>query len=729
MLAAVVLPRAVDDGATFVVLAVLASAAALVPIRFVRNEGIQGFTLEGGVLVAMLFSGPVGLAPLVYVLASVLAHAVRSRDLAKSAFNAGRTGLETTVGAVVFWLIAPAVPTPTDARSLLAIVLAAIAYEVTSTVVMSELFHRMSGATRQEAFTDVARLSGITFSVNTAYGLVLATVAQVSPWVTALSGLLMVGLYVGFRGYAAAVVDRRRAQTLNDVTHLLLDLPMGDDPLTAVLSKLLEVFGADRGELLVKLPSGWWQWTIQDGELTCTEEADLPRTGPMASAVARNVGRLEAQVTADGRPEDVLSAPVGRHGEASGAIVLGGRRGIEPWDDADATLVSAVANELAVALDNVRLLEQVEEERARLEAESTKLNDILTAATDGIVSVRADGTIEAWNPGMARITGVEPDVAVGQSWHAVLRLKDAEGVELAPTGDHVVSQAIAGEHAGAALSLQALRADGVWRRLQCTSSPIRDPEGAGRGVVLVARDVTTERELEELKSDFIATVSHELRTPLTPLKGFLSTLRTARAGLTDEQHAAIHDAMGKQLVRLETLISDLLAVAELDHGRFDLQPEPLALSELVADAVHVEAGDELLRCSLLVQPEVTAVADSVALVRIVRSLVANALKHTAGGVEIVVQALEDHVEVMVRDEGPGIASWDQQRVFNRFERLGNHLTRTQGPGLGLTIARSLARRMGGDVVLESDVGVGATFTLRLPRARPRSVPLRAVTGA
>ncbi len=383
-----------------------------------------------------------------------------------------------------------------------------------------------------------------------------------------------------------------------------------------------------------------------------------------------------------------------------------------------------MANELAVALDNWLLLDQVEEERARLEAESTKLNDILGAATDGIVSVLAEGTIEAWNPGMARITGVDPEVAIGQPWHAVLRLKDDAGAELAPTGDHVMSQAMAGEHAGESLSLQALRADGVWRRLQCTSSPVRNPDGTTRGVVLVARDVTSEREVEELKSDFIATVSHELRTPLTPLKGFLATLRNPRTALTEDQLGSIHGAMGTQLLRLETLISDLLAVAELDHGQFELRPEPLTISDVVADAVEVEAADELSRCSVLVEPDVTAVADSVALVRIVRSLVSNALKHTAGEVEITVRTLADHVEVVVRDEGPGVAPWDQQRIFNRFERLGNHLTRTQGPGLGLTIARTLARRMDGDVTLSSDIGLGATFTLTLPRARPRSVSLR-----
>ncbi len=187
--------------------------------------------------------------------------------------------------------------------------------------------------------------------------------------------------------------------------------------------------------------------------------------------------------------------------------------------------------------------------------------------------------------------------------------------------------------------------------------------------------------------------------------------------------------MSAQLTRLETLISDLLAVAELDHGQFDLHPEPMALGELVTEAVEVEAAHEFSRGTVVVEPDVTAIADSVALVRIVRSLVSNAVKHTDGRVEVTIRSVDDEVHVAVADEGPGIASWDHQKVFNRFERLGNHLRRTQGPGLGLTIARTLAQRMDGDVTVSSDIGAGSTFTLHLPRAKPRAVRLRAVSEA
>ena len=715
----------VSSPGALVVLGAVALLTSLTPIRVARSGGTFGFTVEGGAFIAMLLTGHAPLAPALLVAVSAVGHAMRTRDVAKVSFNTGRSGLETTSAALLYLLLVPTGAGPVHVGAVAAALAAGIVFELVSILVLTELFHRRSGAPRSQAARDVGQMSLIVLVGNVGYGVILATVVLVSLPVGVLTGLLMPVVYLGYRGYAKALVGQRRATGLNEMTHVLIDVVRSDDGLGQIVSRLAEVFGAGEGLLVVADADGYVQWRSSDDGIEVDAHDHLPRAGLLAEAMARGETILRVNDNAPG----AVAAPIRRGGVAIGAVAVRERRGVERWEEADASLLAVIANELSVALDNVELFRQVEEERARLEAESTKLNDILTAATDGIVSVLVDGSIEAWNPGMSRITGVDARAAIGQPWHAVLRLKDGAGSELAPTGDHVMSQAMAGHHAGESLTLQALRADGVWRWLQCTSSPVRNPDGTTRGVVLVARDVTGERELEELKSDFIATVSHELRTPLTPLKGFLATLRNPRTALSEDQLGAIHGAMGTQLLRLETLISDLLAVAEIDHGQFDLRPEPLEISDLVADAVEVEAADELSRCSVLVEPDVIAVADSVALVRIVRSLVSNALKHTAADVEVVVRSLSDHVEVVVRDEGPGIAQWDQDRIFNRFERLGNHLNRTQGPGLGLTIARSLARRMGGDVELTSDIGRGATFTLTMPRAKPRPVSLRAASEA
>ena len=721
--------HAIPDAGLLGVLAAVGIVAAVVPIRFVHEGGIQAFTLEGGVVGALLLSGFAGTTPAIMMAVSFAAHAARSRNPTKATFNAARSGVESSLATVVFLVLAPSSSAPGDVASVMAVLVAAVLFEIASFSMTTELMVRLGQTSRRGALTGVARLWAANVTGNVTFGIVLAAVAVVELWIAALTGIFMLVMYLGYRGYAAAVEGERRAHALNEMTHLLLGVAGKDDDVAAVVQELVTVFGARRGQLTVEGPTGTLVWQVSDGAVAVSRGDGVPRRGPAAAALARGRAIIEHVADDDLGPHDVLAAPVVRRGQLVGAVTVAGRRGVEPWNSSDVALFEAVANELAVALDNVVLFQQVEDERARLEAETEKLNDILGAASDGIASILADGTIEAWNPGMARITGVEAEAAVGQPWHAVLRLKDASGTDLAPTGNHVMRRALRGELRDEAISLQTLQTDGAWRWLQCTASPVRHPDGEQRGLVLVARDVTAERELDDLKADFIATVSHELRTPLTPLKGFLATLRNPQAQLTHDQVQTIHTSMGSQLTRLETLIADLLAVAELDHGQFDLRPEPMAIGEVVADAVRVEAADQFLRCSLEMDQDVVAVADPVALVRIVRSLTSNAIKHTDGRITVHVVEADGAVEVRIRDEGPGIAPWDQDRVFNRFERLGDHLRRTQGPGLGLTIARSLAQRMGGDIRVDSELGQGATFVLSLPRAALRPVPLRAVSDA
>ena len=699
--------------AEFLVLWAVALGAGFVAVRFVHDGEVQAFTLEGGAVVALLLSGYAPVAPAAMIVVNVIAHGVRSRNVAKTTFNAARSGVETSVAAIVFLVVGPASPGPDDLRSVLAALLAVAAFEVTSFVMTTELLARLGEASRWDVFRGVRSLWGVNVAGTVAYGIVVSAVVQVELWIGVLAGLMMLVMYLGYRGYAAALSGERRAQSLNEMTHALIDLPAGDEEVEDVLRRLVDVFGGDRGELVIESKTGIRYWRVTPDESQAEALAVAPRSGILATAMARGYGLVEASETDDG--SEAVAAPIQRHGEPVGAVAVSGRRGVEPWGDADASLLAAVANELAVALDNVALLEQVEQERRRLEAETTKLNNILGAATDGIFSVLVDGTIDSWNPGMARITGVEARDAVGRPWHAILRLKDGSARDVAPSTN--LAETVPDE-AGASLSFQVLRVDGQWRRLQCTASPVHEPGGGRRGTVLVARDVTAEREVEDLKSDFIATVSHELRTPLTPLKGFLTTLQNAGDTLSSEQTETVFRSMGSQLARLETLIADLLAVAELDRGQQDLHTNPVQLGQLVPHAVDSEADGHRGRCTTQVQ-DVVAQADAVALVRIVRSLVSNALKHTEGSVWVTVGGDHEWATVSVTDEGPGIPQWHQQRIFGHFDRLGNHLHRTQGPGLGLTIARSLARRMGGDILLDSELDVGTTFTLRLPAARPR----------
>jgi signal transduction histidine kinase len=305
-----------------------------------------------------------------------------------------------------------------------------------------------------------------------------------------------------------------------------------------------------------------------------------------------------------------------------------------------------------------------------------------------------------------------------------LGLEDEEGQPLAGMEDHPLVAALAGrsrvEHTTAALR----RPDGELRWLRCSAAPVLS-DGTRTGVVLVAVDLTREKEVEQLRSDFIATVSHELRTPLTPLSGFLGVLREHGGALDDDRRTMMISAMEKQVGRLSDLISDLLQVAEFERGLTHVRHETVDMAEVIDDLLDVVAAvpEDRQRIQLDVTAS-HAMADQAAVRRILRALISNGLKHTAGDVHVACQEHDGAVVVTVDDEGDGIAESARDAIFEPFRRLGNHLHRTQGPGLGLSVARSLAEALDGSLdVTEASTG-GARFVLQLPAAGDAEGPGR-----
>ena len=691
------------DAGMAAVLFMAAILSVLTPIRLYVRSGVQGFNFLGAVLVAMLFELP-GAAPVILLSgAALVGFALKVRDLEKVAFNVGQVAIWAAAATAVFRLIVPA---ETTASSLLG---AAGALLVVTVVVLLNgfllyiLFVRMG--------TDAGRLRAVLSPLhilvllsNSVSGLIMAVLAGTGLVGAVLGMAVLGGVFLGYRGYAGILEERGRVEHLHRLTQHLVDTTTRPAAVSDFLARVKDLFGGTHAELVLHRPSEDLRLLVPDDPAFLTRDP---------------VGLLNgapSYLSPDGRT--AMVAGLWDAGRVLGAIAVYEREGLEPWESSDITLLRSVVNEAAVALRNRELFEQVERERARLEAESTKLADVLGAATDGIALIAGDGTIETWNPGMTKITGVAEEQAVGQPWFVVMRLRDDAGQEIMPDSDHQVAEALRGRRLDHPVLMQGMRRDGTWRWLQCTVSPVAAQGETLAGSVLVARDVTAEHEVDELKADFIATVSHELRTPLTPLKGFLMTLRRTGGDVRGHSLDRVLEAMSNQVNRLEALISDLLAVAELDSGQFDLHPEYVDLADQVAAAAEVEVGPEIAdRLHLEIRQRVAAVADPLAVIRIVRALVGNAIKHTAGPVTVEIDADDDRAFVRVIDTGPGIPPWEQNRIFGRFERLGDHLQRTQGPGLGLTIARALAHRMQGDVTIESDVGTGSTFTLVLPVAR------------
>jgi two-component system phosphate regulon sensor histidine kinase PhoR len=237
--------------------------------------------------------------------------------------------------------------------------------------------------------------------------------------------------------------------------------------------------------------------------------------------------------------------------------------------------------------------------------------------------------------------------------------------------------------------------------------------------VYAFHDLTEERALEQLKADFIATVSHELRTPLAAVHGAAKTLLRDDVDLGDEVARQLLALVSEQSDRLARMVEDILLANTLDSPELQLTMEHVDAAELAAEviaAARMHASEELT-LELVAPPSVSRVAaDRDKLRQVLVNLLANAIKYSPFGGRIAVELRGDggRVEIVVRDEGLGIAPSEQRLIFEKFYRADVNMTRgVSGSGLGLYISRELVNRMGGTISVQSQPGQGSTFVVTL----------------
>jgi signal transduction histidine kinase len=266
------------------------------------------------------------------------------------------------------------------------------------------------------------------------------------------------------------------------------------------------------------------------------------------------------------------------------------------------------------------------------------------------------------------------------------------------------------------------------------SGIVDSAERAARGTVILVRDITVEREVDRMKTDFISTVSHELRTPLTSILGFTKIIgkrldERVFPEVPDPDAAtsrAMHQVRGNLGIiveegeRLTALINDLLDLAKMEAGRVECRDEEVdvnALVRRVCATVEPLFLEQDLPLVVEAEPRLPPVwGDRYRLEQVVVNLLSNAAKFTTtGAVTVGTRHVPGHVVVSVSDTGPGIAPEDVPDLFVRFKQVGDALTgKPQGTGLGLPICQEIVEHHGGHIDVESEVGRGTTFSVTLP---------------
>jgi NtrC-family two-component system sensor histidine kinase KinB len=249
------------------------------------------------------------------------------------------------------------------------------------------------------------------------------------------------------------------------------------------------------------------------------------------------------------------------------------------------------------------------------------------------------------------------------------------------------------------------------------------------GTVLALRNVSAFRQLDQTKSDFLATVSHELKTPLSSINFNLKLLHDPRVGDLNAEQQEIVGTIKEENQRLLRLVGELLTVARLDVGQgIALDPRPLAVASLVAAAttpLQLQLRARRLTLDTQLPADLPAIrADHEKTAWVLLNLLVNAVRYSPeqGHIQLSAAPTPDHraVRVQVQDYGPGIAPEDQQRIFERFAQgpaaPGASLTDDHGTGLGLSISREFIASQGGELGVESTAGQGSTFYFTLPVA-------------
>lgn len=398
------------------------------------------------------------------------------------------------------------------------------------------------------------------------------------------------------------------------------------------------------------------------------------------------------------RPEAVLALALRHENTYYGSLWIAFNRPHQFSSDEIRFMVT-IAGQAALAAANTRLFESAEIGRQRLAA-------ILASSPDPVLVTDYRNRLLLTNPAAWQVLGLAAEPEGGRPIEEITSHSELIKLLLSPSDEKQSEE----------IHLQ----DG--RVYFATVSPVfAEEQRVGR--VCVMRDITHFRELDTLKSEFVATVSHDLRSPLTMMKGYTTMLEMV--GELNEQQSGYMKNIKNSVENMSHLVNNLLDLRRIEAG-IDLQLEMLPVHDLVTRVTSGLQGQAIQkRVELTLEMPSQTVplieADSALLQQALHNLIENAIKYseTSGTVKVSVYTRQSGMIFEVSDTGIGIAPVDQPRLFEKFYRGGQREPKKHhGSGLGLAIVKSIAQRHNGDVWVKSQLGKGSTFYLMIPLRQP-----------
>lgn len=343
--------------------------------------------------------------------------------------------------------------------------------------------------------------------------------------------------------------------------------------------------------------------------------------------------------------------------------------------------------------------------------EKKETEAVIRSIAEGLVVVDDKGKVVMMNPAAERLLGVSKTNKIGK--HITENLGAEQLLSLAKSSEDKEDKEIE------LISKQ----DETKKVLRASTAVVENEDGLTVGMVSVLSDITKQKELDQLKSNFVANVSHELRTPLVAMEKSISLILSKAAGSLSETQEQFLSIADRNLKRLTLLINDLLDLSKLEAGKMGLRAALSSVEKVIDEAIDglmIWANAKSINVEKKIQeglPEVNMDPDRI--IQALNNLIGNAIKFTPKNGKILVEAVlnrdKERLEVSVSDTGIGIATEDLPKLFNKFYQVGERVpTDIGGTGIGLCVAKEVVELHGGKIWAESEKDCGAKFTFTLP---------------
>lgn len=356
-----------------------------------------------------------------------------------------------------------------------------------------------------------------------------------------------------------------------------------------------------------------------------------------------------------------------------------------------------------------RMAGQMDDQIRTITQQKNELEAVLSSMDEAVLVVDMNERIIRFNRAAACLFKIQPQAAQGRSIQEVIRNTDLH---------RLIAKTFS--------SQEPVEGDIVLyhdteRFLQAHGTALRDPKGERVGVLIVLNNITRLKLLEKIRRDFVANVSHELKTPITSIKGFVETLRDGAIG-SPEDRMRFLEIIARHTDRLNAIIDDLLSLSRIEE---ETEKEQIALEEgrikeVLRSAILIcaqKAAEKQIEVELACDDELVARINMPLLEQAVVNLIDNAIKYSAEGGRIQVEAkrIAGEVVIRVQDQGCGIPREHLSRIFERFYRVDKARSRKLGgTGLGLAIVKHIVQAHSGRILVESAPNKGSTFSICLP---------------